>query len=79
MRYQNKHYKNIILEFNKLTVYVSASEKASFPKGDNNYNGIKFSLASIEVLNSKITQNLSHTKLKGSFMQTKYLCVLIHI
>ena len=30
-----------------------------FPKGDNNYNEIEFSLASIEVLNSKITQNLS--------------------
>ena len=30
-----------------------------FPNGYNNYNEIEFPLASIEVLNSKITQNLS--------------------
>ena len=44
-----------------LTVYVhvSASEMDFFPKGANNYNEIEFSLARIEVLNSKIIQNLS--------------------
>ena len=58
MQCQNKHYKNILLEFNRLTVYVSASEMASFfPKGDNNYNEIEFSLASMEVLDSTITLN----------------------
>ena len=59
MHCQNKHYKNILLEFNRLTVYVSASEWHLFPKGDNNYNEIEFSLANIEVLNSKVPQNLS--------------------
>ena len=56
MQCQNKHYKNILFEFNRLTVYVSASEMTFFfPKGDNDYNEIEFSLASMEVLDSKIT------------------------
>ena len=60
MYYQNNHYKNIILEFNRYTIKVSASEMATFFKGrDNNYNEIEFLLASLEVLNSKITQILS--------------------
>ena len=56
---EQKEYKSILLEFNRWTVYVSASEMSSFPKEDNNYNEIDFSLASIKVWNNKNTHNLS--------------------
>ena len=75
MHCQNKHRKNILLEFNRLTVYVSASEWHLFPKGDNNYNKKEFSLDSMEVLDSIITLNHESIVCKQMYPIPKHVCI----
>ena len=44
-----------------------------FPKGDDNYNEIEFSLASIEVWNNKNTHNLSQWRSRIWLCKLRYI------